>query len=60
MSRADQAMLLMVRGVVASLPQEDQDKVKAAADQLRDVINQNGDAGVMALSLVAAEKAIEE
>lgn len=53
------ANLYYLRGVIASGPQEMQNKVAEAAEQLRDVVNRHGDEGVIALSLVVAEKAVE-
>lgn len=55
----DRVNLIMIRGLVASMAPADQDRVKAAAEQLRALINQHGDAGVIALSLVAAERFVE-
>lgn len=55
MDANDALTLKLIRGEIAGLPQDDQAKVQAAAQQLRDVIQAAGDHGVMALALVGAE-----
>lgn len=55
MDAQDQLTLKLIRGEIAGLPKDDQDKVHAAAQQLRDVIKAAGDNGVMAMALVGAE-----
>ena len=57
MDSQDQAVLLIIRGVVASMPEEDQQKIKDCAEKLRVVISEyaDNDNGKVALALVGAE-----
>ena len=57
---ADQITLLIVRGSIASLPAEQQQKVAVIADQIRDLVLKNGDEGALALALVGAEEAAKD
>lgn len=57
---AGQVHLLIVRGVIAGLSSEDQAKVGAIAQQLRQIVSDEGDIGAVALALVAAEKSAED
>lgn len=47
---------LIIKGVVAELPQSDREKVEACADKLRQVIAENGQFGFVALALVVSEQ----
>lgn len=55
MDADDQLTLKLIRGEIVGLPADDQAKVQAAAQQLRDVIKAAGDHGFLALALVGAE-----
>lgn len=56
---ANRVQLLMIKGVISELPQEQQDKINAIATTFRNVIAANGDLGAVALALVGAELAAE-
>lgn len=51
----DRLTLTLIRGEIAGLPQADQEKVTAAASQLRTIVQSFGQHGVMAMALVGAE-----
>lgn len=51
----DRITLTLIRGEIAGLPDADQLKVRAAAQQLRDVIEASGKHGFLAMALVGAE-----
>ena len=51
----DRITLTLIRGEVAGLPEADQAKVNAAAQQLREVIATSGKHGFLAMALVGAE-----
>lgn len=53
------ALLLMTKGIVAGLLKEDQQKVEEAAQKIRDIRNEYGDYGLVALSLVTAEEGVK-
>jgi hypothetical protein len=55
MASEDEITLKLIRGEIAGLPEDDQVKVRAAAANLRAVIEQAGDHGLLALALVGAE-----
>jgi hypothetical protein len=50
------AALLVMKGVISDLSQEDQEKIKNTADELRQIINRDRDHGVLALTIVALEE----
>lgn len=52
---AEEHVLMLVRGAIASQPPEVQQQIQAAAAQLRTVIKAAGDAGIAAMALVGAE-----
>lgn len=60
----DHATLLLIKGVIAELPEADQQLVKDTAAQLRNVISLAGQrlpgAGLLALGLVGAEAQLEQ
>lgn len=49
------AELLILKGLISDLPQEHRDKILALRDQLKTIITESGDDGLIALSLVGAE-----
>lgn len=57
---AGQVQLLIVRGVIAGLSSEEQAKVGAIAQQLRQIVSDEGEIGTVAFALVAAEKLAED
>jgi hypothetical protein len=53
---ADEQTVLMFRGLIASLPEESQAKVKQAEKQIRDLLESYPDGeGFVAMGLVGAE-----
>lgn len=52
--------LLMIRGFIAGLPDEDCAGVNVAAAKLRDVVALHNDHGQLALALVGAELAAKD
>ncbi len=52
---AEQQALIMVRGTIASLTPQDQEKIRAAETAIRKVIQEHGDVAYMAVALIAAE-----
>lgn len=55
---ADQETLLVIRGTIASLPEDDQRRVQAIATTLRNILKEDG-AAHMAFALVGAELAAQ-
>lgn len=55
MSNEDRITLSLIRGEIVSMPEDDQAKIKAAAAQLRTVLEAAGAHGLFALALVGAE-----
>ncbi|MGL5396561.1 MAG: hypothetical protein ACRDBQ_15045 [Shewanella sp.] len=49
---SNKAHELMVKGLLAEFPEQDQKKVYELAKQIKDSVEQNGDIGIMALLLV--------
>lgn len=60
MSDRPDVTLIMIRGLIASLPEDQQKHVGAAARALRDVLEEHGDFGQIALALLAAETSAKE
>lgn len=56
----EQQDLLMIRGFIAGLTDEDRAGVSVAAAKLREVVAQHNDHGQLALALVAAELAAKD
>lgn len=56
---AEKAVLLTIKGAIYDLYPDDQAAVKTAAEQIRAVIAENGDAGFLAMALVGAEMAAD-
>lgn len=52
--------LLIIKGVIAELPDADRKGVELAAAKLREVVLLHNDHGKMALALVGAELAAED
>ncbi|MFP5473069.1 MAG: hypothetical protein ACLGJD_05465 [Gammaproteobacteria bacterium] len=59
MSEEEHALLL-IRGAIAGLPEDDRAKVEAAAAELRALIEVHGEHGFMAVALVGAEMAAKQ
>lgn len=55
----EQQQLMMMRGMIVSLPEEQQVQIKQVAAQLRDIIGANKEIGLIALSLVGAELSVQ-
>lgn len=55
MDTKDHLTLMIIRGEISTLPQDDQDKVKLAATTLRGLLETHGQHGMLALALVGAE-----
>lgn len=55
MDPEDLLTLKLIRGEIASLPQDDQDKIKLAATAMRELVDSHGKHGLMAYALVGAE-----
>ena len=55
----DQHALIMVRGSIASLPPEDQQKVAAAEKDFRELMKKHGEHAGFAVALIGAELAAE-
>lgn len=51
----EQQTLLMLKGTVASMAEDDRRRVEAAAADLREMVMIYGDHGIIALALVGAE-----
>ncbi|WP_185734399.1 hypothetical protein [Burkholderia sp. Bp9031] len=54
---SDLEQLMMIRGMVAMMPADQQDRVEAALVDLRAVLNQHGEPGMLALAIAGAELA---
>lgn len=55
----EQQQLLMLRGTIVSLPQEQQLQINDLAMRIRDIVNGNPEVGTIALALVGAELSVE-
>lgn len=53
----EQHDLLLIKGAISNLPAQQQEKIKAAYAELKDVLVENGDEGLMAFALLGAEEA---
>ncbi|MFA5936519.1 MAG: hypothetical protein WC822_01430 [Candidatus Paceibacterota bacterium] len=53
--KQDELILLMMRGLVAGLPAEQQKKVTECIEKIRSLVKEYGDDGVIACQLVGAE-----
>lgn len=52
------AQVLMMKGVVSELPDEDRAKMNNCEAELREIINRYGDIGLLAVSFIGAELAL--
>ena len=59
MSAQEKAVVLMLKGAISELPDEDRAKVIAAAETIRTVVDEAGEHGTLALALCGAEVAAE-
>jgi hypothetical protein len=55
----EKLQLLLIRGAIAELSEEDRKGIELAAEKLREVVKTHNDHGKMALALVGAEWAAE-
>ena len=54
------AALLLVKGVLSDLPEEDKKKIEGIAQSLRNIVEANGEHGELAFALYGAQYAAEE
>lgn len=50
-------VLLLIKGMISTLDQTQQDNVRDLADTFRNMVSSNGAEGLLAISLVASELA---
>jgi hypothetical protein len=55
----EQQQLFMMRGVIASMSEDDQRKITETAKLLRDIVGNNKEVGTIALALVGAELSVQ-
>ena len=56
----NEAALMMLKGTIVDLPQEDQNAIKDRAEKLRTILNEeNKEHGQLAITLIGLEMAIE-
>lgn len=55
----EQQQLLLIRGAIYALPDEDRKGIELAAAKLREVVKLHNDHGAMAIALVVSEMAAE-
>ena len=55
---SEEQQLVMLRGTIAGLPDEQQIQIKSLASLMREMVSQNKEIGIIALSLVAAELSV--
>lgn len=60
MASQEKAVLIAISGAIYQMPPTDREKVEATAVEIRKIVDAAGDHGVVALSLVGAEKAVQE
>ena len=56
---SEEQQLIMLRGTIAGLPDEQQIKIKALACLIREMVSQDKEIGTVALALVAAELSVQ-
>lgn len=56
---AEEHQLILMRGLIASLPAGEQAKVTECADKLRSAVADAGEYGLVAIALVGAEHAVK-
>lgn len=54
-SHEDRMTLVMARGHIAGMPEDDQARVRGAAEAIRAVVSERGAPAALGLALVAAE-----
>lgn len=55
----EEQTLLLIRGQIASLPEDEQIRVKAIAETFRNALKSGGDHALVALALVGAEQQVQ-
>lgn len=55
----EQQNLLLMRGTIVSLPEDQQAQIQQLANQIRAIINSNKDMGTIALALVGLELQVQ-
>lgn len=55
----DEQTVLLIRGTIAGLPEDDQIRVKAIAETFRNALKAGGGHAALALALVGAEQAAQ-
>lgn len=55
-----QMQVLIVRGMISLLPQDAQDNIKVISESIRQIVQNGGELGTIALVLVAAESVENE
>lgn len=55
----EEQTLLLIRGQIASLPEDEQIRVKAIAETFRNALKAGGDHALVALALVGAEQQVQ-
>lgn len=60
MHNPEQVTLLLIKGAISDLSQEDQDTVRACAHKFRTILESTGAQGMLAYALVGAEIAVKE
>ena len=58
--KEEQATLLLIKGIVSELTVDEQAEVNRVAARFREILNEEGDAGVVAIALVGAEVAASQ
>ena len=49
------AQLLVLKGLISDMPEDDQIKIKEISDKIRTLVKENGDLGNVALGFVGLE-----
>ena len=60
MSNQNKMMVLIIKGAISDLPKEDKASASEAYQKMKDVVDQYGDSGKLALALLGAELGAEE
>jgi len=60
MSNQNKMMVLIIKGAISDLPEEDKAATSEAYQKMKDVVDQYGDSGKLALALLGAELGAEE
>lgn len=56
----EQQQLLMLKGIISDLPEEDKMKINAAHSMIKNIVAEYGDNGQIALGLAGAEFAAKD